>query len=85
METKLKEKKVHFGRGCPRPKEEKELAVRLLGEGISFRSIARTIGTSHQSVIKWLKDHAETLPEVALEGNCETVEVDELCTFVKKK
>ena len=39
-----KNNKIHFGSGHPRPKCDKELAIKLLSEGNSFRSVGRIIG-----------------------------------------
>ena len=80
-----KTKKKHYGRGCPRPVEDKELAIKLVGEGGSFRSIGRIVGCTHNTVIKWVKEHTETLEIPTVSDLSQGVEVDELCTFVKKK
>lgn len=83
MQEKIK--KIHFGSGHPRPKSDKDLAIRLLSEGNSFRSTGRIIGVSHQSVSKWLKEYTSSLPDEEVGDLSDGVEVDELCTFVKKK
>lgn len=83
MELNLK--KPHFGRGCPRPQSDKELAMNLLKEGMSFRSVGRIVGVPHQTIVRWLKANAESLPNLVDPDNLSVVQVDELCTFVKKK
>ena len=77
-------KKIHFGSGHPRPKSDKDLAIRLLFEGNSFRSVGRIIGVSHQSISKWLKQYTSSLPNEEVGDLSDGVEVDELCTFFKK-
>lgn len=80
---------------APHPKQKgypetvRNEAVRLYVEGISFRRIARVLGVNHQSVGNWItayqanrqSDGQSTLPEGAVSA-CETVEMDELYTFV---
>ena len=55
-------------------------------EGVSLRGIGRVLGVHHQSVANWVKQAADTLPErVADNTPTQTVEIDELFTFVGKK
>jgi transposase-like protein len=65
----------------------REQALKLCLEGMSFRGIGRQLGVHHQSVANWLNaHHEEQLPEkVEDQTPTETVEVDELFTFVGKK
>jgi transposase-like protein len=64
----------------------REQALRMYLEGMSLRGIGRVIGVHHQSVANWVKEAAEQLPEqVADNTPTETVEIDELFTFVGKK
>ena len=77
--------KIHYGRGHARPNEDKELALRLLSEGNGFRAIGRIVGVSHQTIMNWVRNFANSLPDVTVESDSATAEVDELCTFVKKK
>lgn len=60
-------------------------AVQLYGDGMNLRRIGRTLGVNHQSVANWVKAHAAQLPPAALPEAVETVELDELFTFVAKK
>lgn len=89
MENKLENTKIPkknlYGRSRPFPTEGKELAIKLLAEGNSLRATGRIVGVSHQTVTSWLKLYVEKLPQDALCEPAHTVEVDELCTFVKKK
>ena len=78
-------KKPHFGRGYPRPQEDKVLAMKLLKEGMSCRSVGRIVGVPHQTIVRWLKAKTDSLPLTVDPDNLSVVQVDELCTFVKKK
>lgn len=55
-------------------------------EGVSMRSIGRILGVNHQSVANWVKQEAEALPEQVTDDTpTQTVEIDELFTYVGKK
>jgi transposase-like protein len=76
----------------PTPKEQghgaatHEQAVRLYLEGMSLRGIGRILGVVHQSVANWVAEAAAHLPaDVSDARPTETVEVDELYTFVERK
>jgi hypothetical protein len=76
----------------PAPKEQghgaalHEQAVRFYLEGMSLRAIGRLLGVVHQSVANWVAAAGMQLPEaVADAAPTETVEVDELLTFVGRK
>ena len=61
-------------------------AVQLYLEGTSFRAIGRLLGVHHQSVANWVAAAATTLPaEVSAQPSGNTIEVDELYSFVGKK
>lgn len=71
------------------PASTRNKAVRLHVEGLSLRRIARVLEVNHQSVANWIaayqvalqvSEHA-TLPEGQVPA-CETVELDELHTFI---
>lgn len=83
--NQIKNRKRLYGRGYPRPQSDKDLAINLLKEGNSFRSTARLVGCTHKTVIKWMKEYSNSLPPIEVEDLKNGVEVDELCTFVKKK
>jgi transposase len=64
----------------------RELAVRLYLEGMSFRGIAKVLRISHPSVINWVNAGARQLPAVVTDLTpTETVETDELFSFIGKK
>jgi transposase-like protein len=54
-------------------------------DGLSFRQIGRQLGVSHASVMNWVKEHADQLPETPMPEEVDTVEMDELYTFIGDK
>ena len=81
----------HYFTPNPKPNgydvDLKAKALRLCLEGLSFRAIGRQLGVHYQSVINWLNAyHDEKLPHQVEDSTpTDTVEVDELFTFVGKK
>ncbi len=65
----------------------KAQAIQLCLEGMSFRAIGRLLGVNYQSVINWLNAyHDQQLPQqVEDQTPAETIEIDELFTYVGKK
>lgn len=64
----------------------REQALKLYLEGMSFRAVGRHLGINYGSVVNWVNAHHETLPErVEDQTPTDTVEVDELFTYVGKK
>lgn len=65
----------------------KQTALRLYLEGVSLRGIGRQLGVHHQSVANWVNAyHDEQVPhQVEDTTPAETIEVDELYTYVGKK
>jgi transposase-like protein len=64
-------------------------AVQMVLDGTNFRRVARLLGVNHQSVVNWFRRATTSLtpkqaprPEV---GDDDTVELDELFTFVGAK
>ncbi len=54
--------------------------------GLGFRALERITGVNHNSVIRWVRNSAETLPDVPLVSEIpEITEIDELQTCVGKK
>ena len=62
-------------------------ALKLYLEGMSYRGIGRQLGVQHQSVANWVSAyHDDQLPQqVEDQASTDTIEVDELFTFVGKK
>lgn len=50
-----------------------------------LRRIARHLGVNHQSVANWVKAYAAQLPPAPLPDEVETIEMDELHTFIEDK
>ena len=67
----------------------REMALKLYLEGNGFRRIARLLSVNHQSVVNWVTAAHASLPlseESALSvASIETLEMDELFTFVGSK
>lgn len=62
-----------------------ELAIRMYADGLNFRQIGRHLRISHTTVMRWVKEHAENLPEAPVPEEAYTVEMDELYTFIEEK
>lgn len=88
----------HCGRTyTPEPKtqgydlEVRRQALKLYVDGTNFRRIARHLGVNPQSVANWVDAAAANLPaspspkERQKEVTVETLELDELYTFVSQK
>ncbi len=61
-------------------------ALNMYVDGLNFRRIARLLGIHHQTVINWVNAAAEHVPAaVPTPSTAETVELDELFTFVGQK
>jgi transposase-like protein len=68
------------------PEETKREAVRLYLEGTNFRRIGRVLGVNHQSVVNWVNSYHASLPAAEPSVTApETLEMDELFTFVGSK
>ena len=68
------------------PEETKREAVRLYLEGTNFRRIGRILSVNHQSVTNWINAYHAGLPTArAPVAKPETLEMDELFTFVGSK
>ena len=61
------------------------LAIRMYTDGLNFRQIGRHLKISHTTVMEWVKEHAEKLPEAPVPSETYTVEMDELYTFIEEK
>lgn len=82
-----------FGQSyTPRPKPHgytdgiRKQALKLYMDGLNFRRIARILGVHHQSLINWVHAATDRLPDSsATPAMSETVELDELYTFIGQK
>jgi transposase-like protein len=66
------------------PLEVKEHCLKLYLNGMGFRAIERVTGVNHNTVINWVKQTSQMLPDEDYEIP-ETTQVDELQTFVGSK
>lgn len=67
------------------PAALRQRAVRMYLDGMNFRRIGRLLGVHHTSVMNWVNAHAERIGEASVPDRVETVEMDELYTFVGSK
>ena len=67
------------------PVTVREQAIKLYVDGMNLRRIARILGVNHQSVANWVAQHTATLPQAPVPDAVETIELDELFTFVDSK
>ena len=68
--------------------ERKEEILRAYHERSSLRGLERTFGVARQTVAKWLKEKAESLPDMPPLAEAElgdVLELDELWSFVESK
>lgn len=66
--------------------ELKSQAIRMHLEGMSFRAVGRALNVNFQSVINWFNHAHDQLPhQVEDSAPTQTVEIDELFTYVGKK
>ena len=67
---------------------EKKEALRYHNEEIGFRIIGRLLGMDPKSVINWVKKAAKQIQYIIKDSkapeNVEIVELDEMCTTLKK-
>jgi transposase-like protein len=74
----------------PKPRgyaeEVREKAVRMYVEGNNFRRIGRLLGVNHQSVVNWVNAfQAKIQNNTNVPLTVETIEIDELWSFVGEK
>jgi transposase-like protein len=67
------------------PDEVRHQALQMYVDGNNLRRIGRHLGVSPQSVANWVNAHAASLPETPQPAENETVELDELFTFIGSK
>ncbi len=67
------------------PDEIRHKALQMYVDGNNLRRVGRHLGVSAQSVANWVNAHATCLPEAPQPAENETVELDELFTFIGEK
>lgn len=85
---KCKQCGFQFTRDTPhgKPMKDKILALILYLSGMSMSMIARIIGVSLTSIIRWIRKFSdEVKSEELLNSNFEEIEVDEMCSYINKK
>ncbi len=66
--------------------EVKENCLKMYVNGLGFRAIERITGVNHNTVIRWVRNSAQILPDAPWVSKIpEITEVDELQTFVGQK
>ena len=76
-----------FTRTMPRgqPVAIKQQAVALYCAGLSMNAVAKRVGVSAQSMLRWVRDHAQRhCPKPEPTASTAVVEIDEVWHFVKK-
>jgi len=74
----------------PKPKgyspEVKQLCLKMYLNGMGFRAIARVTEIDHTTIINWVEEAGESLPDEPQDSEIpEITEIDELQTFVGSK
>jgi transposase-like protein len=67
------------------PEELRRHAVRMYLDGLNYRRIGRLLDVDHVSVMNWVAAYAEQVEEAPVPESVDTVEMDELYTFVGTK
>lgn len=67
------------------PEAVRQQAVRMYLDGLNFRRIGRLLGVDHVSVMNWVNAYADKVEDAPMPATAETVEMDELYTFVGSK
>ena len=65
--------------------EIKQEALKLYLEGMGLRAIGRILGFSNVTILRWIRHFGENLPPIKSEEPIETVELDEMHTYVGQK
>ncbi len=63
----------------------KEICLKMYLNGLGFRGIERITGIHHTTIMNWLKESAETLPEEEETSSPTVAELDELQTYIGKR
>jgi insertion element IS1 protein InsB len=71
------------GHGTPEP--IKRAAVSLYGHGLSFNAVARLLGTTAQSVLRWVCGYVDRHCAKPPPGEAVVIELDEMWHFLHRK
>ena len=77
---------VHPDQPRGKPAALKRHAIELYCLGLSMNAVAKRVGVSAQSMLRWVRDHAHAaLPQARADaGSTAVVEIDEVWHFVEK-
>lgn len=67
------------------PQKIRQQGIQMYVDGINFRRVARHLGVNHQTVVNWVQQHAENLPQPPTPAHVETAELDEVFSFIGNK
>jgi hypothetical protein len=71
---------------CLRPAALKRYAIELYCLGLSMNAVAKHVGISAQSMLRWVRGHARYhCPKPEPTGRATVIEIDEVWHFVKKR
>jgi transposase-like protein len=69
-----------------KPAALKLQAIELYCLGLSMNAVAKRVGGSAQTMLRWVRDHAQRhCPKPAPTGSTAVVEIDEIWHFVEKR
>jgi transposase-like protein len=69
-----------------KPAALKLQAIELYCLGLSRNAVAKRVGVSAQTMLRWVRDHAQRpCPKPAPTGSTAVVEIDEIGHFVEKR
>jgi insertion element IS1 protein InsB len=71
------------GHGTPEP--IKRAAVSLYGYGLSFNTVAHLLGTTAQSVLRWVCSYVDHHCSKPPPGEAVVIELDEMWHFLQRK
>src|SRR5947209_3577691 len=71
------------GHGTSEP--TKRAAVSLYGYGLSFNAVAQLLGTTAQSVLRWVCRHVDRSCTKPPPGEAVVIELDEMWHFLQRK
>ena len=71
------------GHGTPEP--TKRAAVSLYGYGLSFNTVAHLLGTTAQSVLRWVCGYVDHHCSKPPPGEAVVIELDEMWHFLQRK
>jgi uncharacterized protein YjcR len=65
--------------------KKRRFALSIYLEGLGFHSIARLLGVSHVTVIKWIRKYGKELDTIRNPRTAQVVEIDEMHSYIGQK